>query len=307
MEERAEVGRRDRLVEVGVVKDHERGLASELEQDALEVASGLLGDDPAHPCGAGEVDAPDRRVGDQLVDHLRRVGRLVDDQVDHPGRKPASTSTRAIAAWTRGHSSDALSTTVLPYASGVATARATEDHRRVPRRDAPRPRPRARGCPSPARPARSEGITSPTAPVRLGAGLPQHPAASEHVEHAPAERAAGLGGHQAGDLLRPLLEQPRRRVEQRATPPGRAPRPVRERRRGCLDRAPQSSRPAAATDDDGSPSTGPELSQRRPESASTHSPPINSRCGSWTCTVAIAPSSSVDTSDYLTRTEPEGG
>ena len=31
-----------------------------------------------------------------------------------PAGKPASTSTRAIAAWTRGHSSDALRTTVLP-------------------------------------------------------------------------------------------------------------------------------------------------------------------------------------------------
>ena len=53
-----------------------------------------------------------------------------------------------------------------------------------------------------------------------------------------------------------------------------------------------SSAPAAATVDEGSPSTGPELCHERPEPASTHSPPINSRCGSSTCTVAIASSSS---------------
>ena len=40
-----------------------------------------------------------------------------------PAGTPASLLAAAIAAWVRGHSSDAFNTTVLPKASGVATAR----------------------------------------------------------------------------------------------------------------------------------------------------------------------------------------
>jgi hypothetical protein len=40
-----------------------------------------------------------------------------------PSGTPASFSASTIAAWVRGHCSDAFSTTVLPYASGAATAR----------------------------------------------------------------------------------------------------------------------------------------------------------------------------------------
>src|SRR3954454_25054063 len=40
-----------------------------------------------------------------------------------PAGTPASLTAAATAACVRGHSSDALSTTVLPYAKGVATAR----------------------------------------------------------------------------------------------------------------------------------------------------------------------------------------
>ena len=98
VEERAEVRRRGGLVEVGVVEHHHRRLAAELEQHALEVLARLLGDDPPHAGRAGEVDPPDQRMRDQLVDDLRRVGRLVDDQVHdaRPGsrRRPARARSR---------------------------------------------------------------------------------------------------------------------------------------------------------------------------------------------------------------------
>ncbi len=79
--ERAEVGGRRRGVEVGVLQHHERRLAAELEQHALEMAAGLLGDDRADVARAGEVDAAHGRMCDQLVHHLGGVGRVVGDQV----------------------------------------------------------------------------------------------------------------------------------------------------------------------------------------------------------------------------------
>ena len=60
-------------VEVGVGEHDLRRLAAELEQAALEVLGALRGDDPPDARGAGEVHAPHRRVGDQLVDDVGRV------------------------------------------------------------------------------------------------------------------------------------------------------------------------------------------------------------------------------------------
>ena len=107
----------------------------------------------------------------------------------------------------RGHSSDAFSTTVLPYASGVATARVAEDHRRVPGRDRHDHARGLRGRPSRACRARPRG--SPRRRARRPGRRPRaaSPAASSTVEHAPAERAAGLLGDDRGDLGRALLEQ----------------------------------------------------------------------------------------------------
>ena len=111
-------------VEVGVPQHDDRRLAAELEQHALEVAAGLLGDDPADLGRPGEVDPPGGRVGDQLVDDVGGVGRVVGDQVDDARRAaPASWSARDDRGVRARALSDALSTTVLAYASGVATAR----------------------------------------------------------------------------------------------------------------------------------------------------------------------------------------
>ena len=76
MEERAEARRRGGAVEVGVAEHDHRRLAAELEQHALELPAGLLGDDPSDPGRAGEVDPPRGRMRDQFVDHLGRVFRV---------------------------------------------------------------------------------------------------------------------------------------------------------------------------------------------------------------------------------------
>ena len=60
--EGAEGGGRDGRVEVGIVEDDERRLAAELQKHRLQVAGRCLGDDPADPRRAGEVDPPHGRM-----------------------------------------------------------------------------------------------------------------------------------------------------------------------------------------------------------------------------------------------------
>ena len=71
--ERAEHRGVDRRVEVGVVEHDQRRLAAEFEQHRLQMFARGLGDDLADAGRAGEVDAPDGRMGDQRLDDLRRV------------------------------------------------------------------------------------------------------------------------------------------------------------------------------------------------------------------------------------------
>ena len=80
--EGAEGGGVHRVVEVGVVEHDQRRLAAEFEQNRLQVPAAVLGDDPADPGRAGEVDAPDGRVVDQRLDDLRGVVRRIGDDVD---------------------------------------------------------------------------------------------------------------------------------------------------------------------------------------------------------------------------------
>ena len=80
-----------------------------------------------------------------------------------PSGSPASTSTFTTAACVRGHSSDAFSTTVLPYASGVATARADRITGAF-QGAMPTTTPAGARTPIASLPGTSEGITSPTSP-----------------------------------------------------------------------------------------------------------------------------------------------
>ena len=93
-----------------------------------------------------------------------------------PGGRPASSSARAISACVRGQTWDAFSTTVLPKASGAATAR-------VPRMTGafqgaiPTTTPAGWRTPIASRPGTSEGITSPLTAVVSAAASPSIPAA----------------------------------------------------------------------------------------------------------------------------------
>ena len=130
-------------------------------------------------------------------------------------------------------------------------------------------------------------MTSPTAPYAWAAASRSIPAASctlnmpqPKVPPVSAVISPAISSARSSSSEAAALSSDRRPPGAPADQAGNAAAAASTARR-------TSSRPAAATDDDGSPSTGPELSQRRPDPASTHSPPINSRCGSWTCTVAI--------------------
>ena len=124
--EGAERGRVDGVVEVGVREDDERVEAAELEHDALQVPARRLRELAAGRGRAGEVDPPDGRVLDELVADRRRPrpGACVT-MLRTPAGSPASAkiSPQSVPP-TSGESSDGLSTTVLPSASGAAIERA---------------------------------------------------------------------------------------------------------------------------------------------------------------------------------------
>jgi hypothetical protein len=231
-------------------------------------------------------------MGDQLVDDRAGVGRLVDDQVHHTRRHARVLERRG----DRGVGTRALLGGFEHHGVAVRQRRrhgaGAEDHRRVPRRDPEHHAGRlAHAHREQARDVGRDHLADQA--VRLGGRLAEHPGGERAVEHAPSERAAGLLGHDRRDLLRALLEHVGGASEQRAAlgdvdQLGNASAAASAARRA-------SSGPAAATVLAATPSTGPELSQDRPELAGTHSPPISSRCCS-SSTVAIC--LSLDSSTY---------
>ncbi len=80
-----------------------------------------------------------------------------------PSGRPASWRAWTTAAWVRGHSSEALSTTVLPKASGVATER-VERITGAFHGAMATTTPAGWRTPMASLPGTSEGITSPISP-----------------------------------------------------------------------------------------------------------------------------------------------
>ena len=205
IEEGAESGGFHRLVEVGVVEHDERRLAAELEQHRLQVARGDLGDDPADPRRAGEVDAPHRRIGDQRLDDLRRVGGRVADDVDDAVAEIGVAQRLADDPMGRGQISEVFSTTVLPQASGVAMARTPRMtgafHGAMPSHDAGRLAHRHRGE------AGAVGRDDLAADLRgHRRRLLQHAGGEHDVELRPAGGRADLTGHGVDEVAGALLQ-----------------------------------------------------------------------------------------------------
>ena len=126
----------DRLLDVGVVEDDQRGVAAELEVGALEVARrpprrprGRPAVEPVNEmtrtCGSATMRLRRRRPRPAAAGARRRAGR--------PPRRHAAMLTPPVTT-VRG---SGLSSTALPSASAGATERMLEDQRHVERRDDP--------------------------------------------------------------------------------------------------------------------------------------------------------------------------
>ena len=79
---RADRGRR---VDVDVVEDQQRGVATELEVDPLEVLGRQGADDAAGLGRPGERDHPHGRLGDQGLADVGAAGQHVQQPVGQPG------------------------------------------------------------------------------------------------------------------------------------------------------------------------------------------------------------------------------
>ena len=201
-----------------------------------------------------------------------------------PGGRPASSSARAISAWVRGHTSDAFRTTVLPYASGVATAR-------VPRITGafqgamPTTTPAGRRTAIAVKPGTSEGITSPATAYTGAAASFSIPAASAQLNiphpNVPPVSAVTIAAMPSARSIRSAAaacSSLRRAAGGVAAHAGNACAAASAAARA-------SSRFAAAALPAGSPVNGSVFSNEPPALASLHSPPISSRWAS-SCDVA---------------------
>ena len=194
-----------------------------------------------------------------------------------PGGRPASLRARAISPCVRGQTSDALRITVFPNASGCATAR-------VPRITGafqgamPSTTPAGWRMPK----AREAGHVGGDDLAGDGGGLRrrlgEHPGGEVGVEHAPAERAAGLLRDDAGDVLGALLEQPGSLLEQLSAAFGGVAAHSGKAAAAASAAAWASSRLAAAALPTVSPVNGSVCSNELPEPAPFHSPPISRSC-----------------------------
>ena len=199
------------------------------------MAARLLGDDPADLGRPGEVDSPRRRMGDQFVNDVLRVLGCIRDEVDHARRQAGvdqCADDRRVGAGAELGGFEDDSVRVRQRCRDRARR---EDHRRVPRRD---PDDHAGGRPDSHRElagnVRRDHLADEA--VSLRRRLAQHPGRELDVEHSPAEHAAGLLGHDPGDLLLALHQQVRGLRQDRAPDRRRAPRPLRERGAGRVSR-----------------------------------------------------------------------
>ena len=142
-----------------------------------------------------------------------------------PGGTPASFSASTIAACVRGHISEALRTTVLPYASGAATAR-TPSMTGAFQGAMPTTTPTGWRTAFARLPAMCEGISSSAERVGLAGVVGEHAGRELHVEHAPAQGATRLLGDEGSDVGLALHQELGRALEQPAPLCRRRRRPV---------------------------------------------------------------------------------
>ncbi len=227
-------------VEVRVGEDQQRRLPAQLQRDGGQVGGGRGGDVPGGGDRAGEADPGHVRVGDQRGADLLAVPL---DHVEHPVRQPR------------------LGRDVGQQRRGQRRPLGRLQHHRVPGRERRRDLPRGehqRGVPrrdQRAHPGRVPAhvvavatglevrMAQPDQPVGEEAEVVRHP--GHHAAPVRAQQRAVVGGLDLGELLQPLLDAVRDRVQQRgALLPARAG-PGRERPAGRLDGGVGVAGPAA--------------------------------------------------------------
>ena len=136
MEEAAERGGVDRVLEIGVAEHDQRVRAAELEHDPLQLAAARLRQPSARLRRAREVDPPHGRVLDELVADPGRLAGRVRDDVQDAGRQARLGEDLAPerAAGDRRPLRRLQHDRVAEH-EGRRDRAQREDQRRVPRRD----------------------------------------------------------------------------------------------------------------------------------------------------------------------------
>ena len=236
VQKRTERRRVDRVLEVRVPEHDQRVVAAELEHDPLQVPARRLRELAAGGRRAREVDPADRLVLGEFVADRACLTGCVRDDVEHPGRQP-----RLGEDLTPQRPADDRRQLRRLEHDGVAERQrrrdraGREDQGRVPGSD----RSDDAGGPADAERERTRVVGGDHLPDRL---IRQRRCLAEqvrdevHLEHAEAERAAGLAREQCDHLVLAGLEDVGG-LEEDALPLGRPRlRPRRERGRSRLDR-----------------------------------------------------------------------
>ena len=75
------------MLNISIVQHQQGRFSTELEHRWFQILSAGAGDNAPHRCGAGKVNAPHRRVGDQRFHQRRRIFRRTGKIVHHARRE----------------------------------------------------------------------------------------------------------------------------------------------------------------------------------------------------------------------------
>ena len=237
VEERPEGRCVDRVVEIGVGQDEHRVVATELEDDSLEMTAARLGEPASGRGRAREVQAADRGVLDELVTDRGRLARRMRDDVEDTGREPRLAEDLAPeqAADDR-RKLGRLQHDRVAERNRRGERAGREDQCRVPRCD--RGDDADRLADSHRQRSRMVGGNDLTGrEVTDRGGLPEETRHEVRLEHPHPEARTRLRGEQRDDLVATALENVRCLEEDRLALGGQALRPRRERVGRRLDRA----------------------------------------------------------------------
>lgn len=87
MHERAHRAVHRSLIQVRIIQDNRRRLTAQLKQHRLDVLASRRGNDRTDQSATCEVDLANSRVSNQRVGDSRRIGNLMEDDIQTASRK----------------------------------------------------------------------------------------------------------------------------------------------------------------------------------------------------------------------------